>query len=103
MDKTTAVLIGLGILALLAIAFFAVFRGKGKLSVKSPLGSLKAEGENPPPPATVPGGVKIKDAEAGRNIRAQSQGAGGVDLEKVKAKGDITATSSSGDKSSPKA
>jgi hypothetical protein len=102
MDKTTALLIGLGILALLAIAFFAVFRGKGKLNVKSPLGSLKAEGENPPPPATVPGGVKIKDAEAGRNIRAQSQGAGGVDLEKVKAKGDITATSSSTDQPSPK-
>jgi hypothetical protein len=102
MDKTTALLIGLGILALLAIAFFAVFRGKGKLSVKSPLGNLNAEGKNPPLPAMVPGGVKIKDAEAGRNIRAQSQGAGGVDLEKVKAKGDITATSSSTDQPSPK-
>ena len=104
MDKTAAILIALGILALLAIAFFAVFRGRGKLSLKSPLGSLKAEGENPPPPGAVPSGVKIKDGEAGGSIRAQSDGPGGVDLEKVKAnKGDIIATSSSAEKKSPKA
>lgn len=102
MDKTTALLTALGILALLAIAFFAVFRGKGKLRVKSPLGSLNAEGENPPPATMVPGGVKIRDAEAGGNLQAESRGPGGVDLEKVKAKGDITAFGSSTSQRSPK-
>ena len=97
MDTGTVALIALGIVALVAIAFFAVFRGRGKVRLKGPGEmSLKAEGENPPPPAAVPAGVRIKDAEAGQNLRAQSTGAGGVDLEKVKAKGDIEATSSPG-------
>ena len=103
MDKTTAFVIGLGILGVVGGMFALRYRGKGKLSVKSPLGSLKAEGEDSPPPALVPGGVKIKDADAGRNIRAESAGSGGVDLEKVKAKGDITATSAPSEKPRPKA
>ena len=97
MNAPTIALIALGILALVAIAFFAVFRGKGNIQMKGPGGvSLKAEGENPPPPAAVPAGVKIKDAEAGRDLCAHSTGPGGVDLEKVKAKGDIDATSTPG-------
>ena len=97
MDGSTLAVISLGILALVALAFFAVFRGKGEVQLKVPGGvSVKAEGENPAPPASVPAGVRIKDAEAGRNLRAQSTGPGGVDLEKVKAKGDIDATSSPG-------
>jgi hypothetical protein len=96
MDLTTATLIGLGILALLVIAFFAVFRGKGKFQIVTKFGKLKAEGDNPPPTA-VAAGVKIKDADAGRNIRAHGAGEGGVDLEKVKAKGDIEATHMPGD------
>jgi hypothetical protein len=47
--------------------------------------------------------VKIKDGEAGGSIRAQSDGPGGVNLEKVKAKGDITAISSPSEKPRPKA
>ncbi len=101
MDSTIATLIGLGILALLVIAFFAVFRGKGKFHIKTRFGEAKAEGENPPPPTAVAAGVKIKDADAGRNIRAHGTGEGGVDLEKVKAKGDIEATHTPGG-SSPK-
>ena len=93
MDPTTIAVIA--ILALVAVAFFAVFRGKGKLQMKGPGGmSLKAEGENPAPPAAIPAGVRIKDAEAGQNVRAHSTGPGGVDLEKVKAKGDVEARSS---------
>ena len=38
MDTTTATLIGLGILALVVIAFLAVFRRKGKFSIKTKLG-----------------------------------------------------------------
>lgn len=96
MDLTTATLIGLGILALLVIAFFAVFRGKGKFHIKTRFGEAKAEGENPPPPTAVAAGVKIKDADAGRGVHAHSASEGGVDLEKVKAKGDIEATHTPG-------
>ena len=96
MNYPTILLIALCVLALLVIAFFAVFRGKGKFRIKTKLGEASAEGENPPPPAAVATGVKIKDAETGGNLRVHSTGPGGVDLEKVKAKGDIDASSSPG-------
>jgi hypothetical protein len=97
MDQSTLAVIALGILALVAVAFVAVFRGRGKIDMKGPGGvSLRAEGENPAPPSAVPSGVRIKDAEAGQNLRAQSTGPGGVDLEKVKAKGNIDAANSPG-------
>jgi len=97
MDASATALITVAILALVAVGFFAVFRGKGKMHLKGPGGvSLKAEGENPTPPSSVPAGVKIKDAEAGRDLRAHSTGPGGVDLEKVKAKGGIDASHSPG-------
>lgn len=96
MDKLTASLIGAGILAVVVIAFFTIFRGKGKLWIKTRFGQVKAEGENPPPPNAVAGGVKIKGADAGRNLTAHSSDEGGVDLEKVKAKGDIKATHTPG-------
>lgn len=83
MDLTTASLIGLGILALLVIAFFAVFRGKGKFTIKSRLGEATAQGENP---TTVASGVKIGKAEAGETLRAQSTSAGGVDVGEAKAR-----------------
>ena len=102
MDTLKASLIGAGILAVPVIGFFLVFRGKGKFSFKTKFGEVKAEGENPPPPKAVAGGVKIKDADAGRNLIAHSTSDGGVDLEKVKAKGDIKATHTPGE-SPPKA
>ncbi|HYR57542.1 MAG TPA: hypothetical protein VEO95_02885 [Chthoniobacteraceae bacterium] len=92
MNATTEALIGLGILSLLVMAFFAVFRGKGKFQLDTKFGKLKAEGENPPPPGAVAAGVKIKDAGAGKDVRAHSTSSGGVDFEKVKAKGGIEAT-----------
>jgi hypothetical protein len=103
MDTKLVILVAFVILVLVAVAFFAVFRGKGKLRIKGPGGiALNAEGENPPPQAAVSAGVRIKGAEAGRDLHAESIGAGGVDLENVKAKGDIGATSSQGSSSSPK-
>ena len=83
MDAPTAMLVGLGILALVVIAFFAVFRGKGKFSIKTKLGEAKAEGENPPLPTAVPAGVKGRGAQAGEELRARSPGPGGVDREVV--------------------
>jgi hypothetical protein len=101
-DKTIASVIGLVILGFVGVVFAVRYRGKGKLTVKSAFGSLKAEGENPPLPSSVAAGVKVKDADAGGNLRARSEGGGGVELEKVKVKGDITATSSAVQKLPPK-
>jgi tetratricopeptide (TPR) repeat protein len=49
MDTQTAALVALGIAALLVLAFFAVFRYRGKFSIKTKLGEVTAEGENAPP------------------------------------------------------
>lgn len=97
MDTTTATLIGLGILAVVVIFFFIRFGSKGKFRIKTKFGEAIAQGENSPPPAAVPAGVKIKDADAGRDLRAHSTGSGGVELERVKAKGHIEATNLPGD------
>ena len=97
MDKTLAIVIVAGIFSVLVIFFFTKFLGKGKFKVKVPFAEVSAEGSNPPPPATTPGGVKIKDAEAGKDLYAESFGSGGVELEKVKAKGAIEARHSPGD------
>ena len=104
MDTTTAALIGLGILVLAIIAFFAVFRGKGKFSIDTKFGAVKAEGQNPPPPSAVASGVKIKDADAGRNVIGHSSSvAGGVEIEKAKAEtGTVKGTHTPGEPS-PKA
>jgi hypothetical protein len=96
MDWTTASLIGLGIIALVIVGFFVVFRGKGKFSLKTRFGEATAEGENPVPPSAIPSGVKIKEAEAGRDVRASSS-QGGLDMEKIKAKRDIEVSHSTTD------
>jgi hypothetical protein len=99
MDKMTVIVIVLAILALVFIAFFAVFRNKGKGKIKGPFGmGIQVEGVNDPPPAT---GVRIKDAQAGGDILADNKGAGGVDLEKVKAARNITATNAPSQGQSP--
>lgn len=97
MDASHIALLTVCVLVLAGIAFFAVFRGKGEIEIDAKKGTLKAKGENPPSPTTVPGGVKIEDAEAGKNFRAHSSAAGGVDLKKVKAKGGIDAVHTPGD------
>jgi len=49
MDTKNAILIFLGIAALLVLAFFSIFRYRGKFSIKTKLGEVSAEGENAPP------------------------------------------------------
>ena len=91
MDASQLPLAALAILALVVLAFLAVFRGKGEFSLKTIFGTVKAEGENPSPPKAVPGGVKITGAEAKQGVTALSTGEGGVVLEKVKTGGKIDA------------
>ena len=88
MDKMTASLVGGGILA--AVGIVALLRPGTRVRIKTLFGQIWAESESPAPKA-VPDGVKISGAEAGRDMTVISSGEGGVELEKVKAKGNIDA------------
>ena len=92
MDKTTAILIALGILALVFIAFFAVFRTTGKGKIKGPFGTgIEVEGSNEPQSKS---GVTVEDAQAKGNVRAKDETGQGVTAKKLKAGGDIDLTNS---------
>lgn len=90
MDTNTVYLVALAAVVLVVIGFFALLRGRGRVHVKTPFGSVSAEGQNPSPPAAVPAGVKVS-GEAGGDVRAHSTGSGGVEAS-VKAGGNIEAT-----------
>jgi hypothetical protein len=92
MDKTTAILIALGILALAFIAFFAVFRKQGKGKIKGPFGmGMEVEGSNE---SQTKSGVTVEDARAKGCIRANDGTGQGVAAKKLKAGGDIELTNS---------
>src|SRR5690349_241782 len=107
MDKSTYALIALGIIGLLTVDFFAVFRGKGKMKIKMPGGiSMEAHGENPPPhgASTVPSNhARISDARShAGGATAESHG-GSATIERVEAYGDLRASADSRtDKPDPK-
>jgi hypothetical protein len=95
MNKPTATIICLGILALAFLGFFAVFRKKGKGKIKGPFGmGVEVEGSNEH--ASRPG-VQLKDAQAGGGIRATDNTGQGVVAEKLKAGLDIEISNSGGD------
>jgi membrane-bound ClpP family serine protease len=95
MDKTTAALIGLVILALVFIAFFAVFRNRGKGKIKGPFGmGIDVEGSNE---SQSKAGVTVEDAQADGSIRAKDGTGQGVAAKKIKAGGDIELTNSPSD------
>jgi hypothetical protein len=95
MDKTTAILIALGILALVFIAFFAVFRKQGQGKIKGPFGmGIEVKGSNVSQPKP---GVTVEDAQADGSIRATDGTGQGVAAKKLKAGGDIELTNSPGD------
>jgi len=96
MDKTTALVIVLGILALVFVAFFAVFRSKGKGKIKGPWGTgLEVEGSNETQR------TRVRDVDAGRNVRVTETGGRGVDASKLKAGEDVDISSSSSGGASP--
>ena len=97
MNTTTAVVIVVGLFGLIILGFVWRYRTKGKAQIKGPFGTgLKVEGENAPGLGAPAPGVRLKDAQAGGNIRAQDATGRGADAEKLKAKGDIEVTSSAG-------
>jgi hypothetical protein len=70
MDTNTTLILVIALLALVAVAAFLVFRQRGNVEIKGPLGTgLKVDGSNQAAP---PQGAVVKDARAGRNIRAQT-------------------------------
>lgn len=88
MDKTTASIFGLVFIVLLLLGFYAVFRRRGKLKLKGPFGmSVDAEGDN--------AAMRVRQVEADGNVRLNEATGGGVDAEKLKAKGDVEISSSS--------
>jgi hypothetical protein len=93
-DMTTnqTLLLALGSFAVLIVIFFRSFSGKGKFSIKSKLGEVRAEGENPLPPGKVATGVSIEGADAGGNLTAHSASEGGVGVKGAKVGGHIKAT-----------
>jgi len=72
MDKTTATLVGIGIAALVVLAFFAVFRYRGQLAFKTSFFKISAKGENAPPAPPVMStdsvSVKAGQISAGHNV-----------------------------------
>jgi len=92
-DTNVAALLAVGLLALVAIGFFVVFRRRGRIEVHGPFGTkLKAEGSNEP--AAPAPAVRGKDivSEAG-NVTAQDKTGRGVETEKVRAKQDVRLSS----------
>ncbi|MFZ2642385.1 MAG: NB-ARC domain-containing protein, partial [Verrucomicrobiia bacterium] len=93
MDKTTAILVALGILILFALVF------KGAIFVKlwGFVFKTKSDSQHSNP------GAVIRDAQAGGNITADDQIGRGAEISRAKAGGDITASSSAPSKPPPKA
>ena len=103
MDKTTVALIGLGIVALAFIAFFVVFRSKGKGKIKGPFGiGLDVEGSNQAAPDPA---VTVKDATSRKGGLSADDATGrGANVERVDVESDIRVSSSAPwDKKPPKA
>jgi len=101
MNATTATILALGVITSAFIAFFIVFRSKGKGEIKGPFGiGLKVEGANQPENKA---GLRLSKAQAGGDLRAQDRTGLGLDVEKVKAQGNIDLSSfGSGDPPHPK-
>lgn len=103
MDTNTAIVLVVALLALVAVAFFIVFRRRGKAGFKGPFGiegSLDG-GNDPPPPA---GQIKGKDLKAGGNLSAVNKAGGNVNVEGAQSKGDLSlAVQSPGKTTDPKA
>lgn len=103
MDRYTAIVRVVGLVALVAVGFLLVFRGGGKIKINAPFKTgLKMEGTNPPDAR--PGRIGGEDLEAGGNVEAASKTGNDVERKRAKAVGDIKLTTESpGGDPNPKA
>ena len=88
---TTAVIV-LALLVILALGFFLIFRRRGKVNLKGPLGTaIELEGSNDP--AVPAPGVKARDitAETG-SVSAKDKSGRGVDVARIMAHKNVTLT-----------
>ncbi|MEP7010770.1 MAG: hypothetical protein ABJC13_10635 [Acidobacteriota bacterium] len=103
MEPLTAGLIALGLLALVALAYLAVFRKKAAMTIKGPgdMG-LSFDGTNEAERAAA-GQVTIERARAKGSIEAANRTGGGARIADVEADQDIRATSEPCPKAGPPA
>ena len=87
MDKQRVLLLALAFLIVVVIAFFAVFRKKGKFEIETPLGKVTAEGSNEPRSE-----IQIENARAGRDIVAGAGSTDNVSVKGVEAGRDVRVT-----------
>lgn len=95
MDENTAIVLVLALLALVAVAFFMVFRHRGKLKMQGPFNTgLEMDGSNEP---AAPGpGVRADDLSSEEGgLTARDESGRGVDVKRVRTKNDINLTTSS--------
>lgn len=91
MDYYTASVIAAIVLAIVLLVFFVRYGRKVRFSIKTMLGEASAEGGEKRSESDT-SGINIANTEVGRNLRATSKAEGGVKINKVKAKGDLTAS-----------
>jgi hypothetical protein len=90
MDQQTASVLALGLIALVAIGFFAVFRQRGSAKVRGPFGTeLTVDGSNDPSPA-----VRVENAKsAAGGLVAEDRTGRGSHITGVEVYGEIRASS----------
>lgn len=88
MDTNTAVVLVMGLLALVAGVFFLVYRGRARADFKGPFGiGGSLDGGNDPPRR--PGRIEAGGATAGRDLRAVSHTGGDIGAEGATAGRDL--------------
>ena len=91
MNHEAAALMGAIVLAIVVIIFLFRFRHRVRFKLKTLFGEAWAEGSEKRT-EDANSGVHINNAEVGRDITAISQAAGGISINKVKAKGNLSAS-----------
>jgi hypothetical protein len=90
LDELTATVLIIGLLALVGVGFFWIFRRRGKVSISALSTRLEVEGSNEPG-APAPG-IHGEELKAGGNIKAIDKTGRGVKVVKAEAQGDIGLT-----------
>ena len=93
MDTNTLLLWIIGIFAVVVIIALLFYRSRAKAEIKGPFGTgVTIDASNDPPPAPTPPGVSMTDVKAGKDATATNKTGGGVTMQTIDAKGNVTAT-----------